>query len=143
MIVENRKQWKFYKEYWGVAGPDVTVEDELAEKSGVPLSSVIQLQRKHSRIGHRGLRLINRSKPIVTDTVEVERDLTRFNRQDIADMTPDGTPGKRNVPEPMLRMNKAERKAYADYLNPTGRTPYSYGGDSWQFTKPESGHTIA
>jgi hypothetical protein len=127
VVVENKQQWKLYQIVLPSKLGDVTVEDTLAEKAGVNLGTVLDFKRKHKQPLSRYL---SRLKPIVIeDDGEAEQDLTELTETDIADMTS----GMQSVFEPRAQMKAIDQQAYEDYLNPTGETPYSFGGDGWKF----------
>jgi hypothetical protein len=148
MVIENKQQWKLYQIVLPSKLGDVTKEDELAETAGVSLGTVLEFKQKNRRsLDYYTKRL----KPIAVeskdrydrDGSEEEKDLTELTQTDIADMTK----GMQSVYEPRAQMSTVEKRAYDEYLNPTGETPYSFGGDSWKFKQPirekQGGYRVA
>jgi hypothetical protein len=128
-LIENTGQWKFYHNFMLTPKVDVTAEDTLAASIDVPLATVLQFQQKNKQ--RVSSYYLGRSKPIVLDMTEVERDLTTLSQEDISDMVPES----KAVFNPTMQMSPEQKRAYADYLNPTGETPTSYGGDAWSFQR--------
>lgn len=128
IVLENKQQWKLYQLVLPSSLGDMSIEDTLAEKAGVSLGTVLDFKQKNRRsLDYYSKRL----KPTtIENIVEEERDLTELTQADIADMT-----GSQAVNEPTLQMSAEQKRAYAEYLNPTGQTPHSFGGDNWKFVQ--------